>query len=640
VLLAAWVAVAGCARALRVAPAADPAPPGPARQAPPLSAAASPSPVPEPAAAPEPAPTPTPTPAGEAPPAPRIREQTRATARERAKEVSFNFENVDLEIVLRAFADLTGFNFVVAPGVRAQITLYTTGKVPTTEAFAILEAVLEAHNLAAVKAGNLYKIVPLAVAQQQSPELIEGGNPEEEDGPKPDASERLVIQIVRLQAGTAEDLVRVLQPFLTRGAKLVAHRETNTLILSGFHSTVRRLLEVVRALDKPAVREPQPRIYVYYVENAEAKRLAEVLNTLFGRRAPAVPRPAAAPTPAPPPSPFLPVPPAVPGVPRPPAAEVVGEITIVADEVINALVIRTAPENYPLIEETIRKLDIVPKQVVIQVMIAEVTLTNETDFGLEYLLRKGNIASQGGFGVPTGSVPTVNLIPGGPGALSVSGFLFSFLNQGQFSSLLRLLETLTDVKILANPHILTSDNKEARIQVGQEVPIVTNEQATLTSLTQPGQPGQNVFRNIQQRDVGVILKVKPHINEKRLVTLDIEQEISDVLSQRTGDIGSPTFSKRTAKTSAVVQDRQTLVIAGIIQDRKRQERSGVPYLSKIPVLGPLFGRTQESTTRTEVLIFLTPHVITSPEEGTALTQEFEERARAVREQLERARQAR
>ena len=287
--------------------------------------------------------------------------------------VSLNFENADLELVLRSIADITGINFILAPGVKAPVTMRTTTKVPSSEVFSIMEAILEVNNLVAVKDGPIYKIVPIATAQQE-PQGIQVGKEAADEKER----ERYITQIVRLDHLSAEEMARILQTFLGRGAKLVVHKETNSLVIGGFTSTVKRLLETVKALDTPARRDNVQRIFVYFVENVKATELANILNTLYGRRdvLPRAPTPAARPgqpparpgpgalPPVPPPAPGLLSPPPAPGQLPPGAAlppgvepapgEVVGDVIIVPDEATNALVVKTSPRNYEFIEETIK----------------------------------------------------------------------------------------------------------------------------------------------------------------------------------------------------------------------------------------------------------------------------------------------
>jgi type II secretory pathway component GspD/PulD (secretin) len=633
-------------------PAAVPAPPAPA---PPSAAPPAPpadkegvgsvepiAPADEPVTATPPAPPGS----KEGPPAPRAGAPvvpggppgtTPAPQQGKTQYVSLNFDNADLEIVLRSIADITGINFIIGPGVKANVTMRTTTKVPASEVFSILELVLEVNNLVAVKEGSFYKIVPIAVAQQEPLDVQVGKERGEE-------RERYVTQIVRLDYLSADETVKILQSFLAKGAKLVVHKETNSLVIAGFSSTVRRLLETIRALDLPTKRDNIQRIFVYFVENVQASQLATILNTLYGRRE-AVPRPPTArpgqppprtqpgvqpPPPPPVPGAAPPPPTPPPGAPLPPGVEalpgeVVGEVTIVSDEATNALVIKTSPRNYEIIEATIKQLDIVPKQVLIELLLAQIRLSDTFNFSLEEVLRTGSFAVSGIFGGP--AVQAVQSFLSPNTVVPPKGFTLTFVEADKFRVVLNNLAAVTKVDVLANPHLLTANNKEAKIQIGQEVPIITGDQTSLTSAT--AATAQGLFRTFQQKDIGIIIGIKPHVNEKRLVTLEIEAENIAVDQSNFGGTGTASFLKTTTKTSVVVQDGQSLVIGGIIRTDKSKGYTGVPFLSQIPLLGYLFRSTAEVLERNELVILITPYVVASPEEGRAITEQFKKRVESL-----------
>lgn len=642
------------------APAPElPTPPDPRTAAPPQVAEAgveeSEKATTSPSAAPMPPPA-VPTGSKEGPPAPSTGPKTLpagapagpGTQEGKPQYVSLNFDSAELELVLRSIADITGINFIMGPGVKANVTMRTTTRVPASEVFSIMELVLEVNNLVAVKEGSFYKIVPIAVAQQE-PEDVQVGKERGE------TRERYITQIVHLDHLSADEMAKILQSFLARGAKLVVHKETNSLIIAGFSSTVRRLLDTVKALDLPTKRDNIQRIFVYFVENVPATQLAGILNTLYGRRE-TVPR-ATTPRPGQPPAraglgvvqpPLPPVPvqpPPVPGQPpaalppgaEPAAGEVVGEVTIVPDEANNALVIKTSPRNYELMEATIKKLDIVPKQVVIELFLAQIRMSDQFNFSLEEIIRSGQFLVAGAFGAGPVAAPIIGTAVAGAveKAVAPSGFTFAFVDKDKFRVVLNNLSAVTKVEVLANPHLLTANNKEAKIQIGQEVPIVTNQQASLTSVS-AGDTG--VFRTLQQKDIGIIMGIKPHVNEKRLVTLEIESENIAVDKTAFGNTDSPSFLKTTTKTSVVVQDGQTLLIGGIIRTDRTKGYTGIPFLSDIPLIGYLFRSTSESFERNELVILITPHVIASPEEGQAFTQRFKEQVETLDPLLKRKRE--
>jgi len=581
-------------------------------------------PVPTPAVSPAPVVPPSaPAPAPVAPKAPGQTESPKTPPR----LVSFRFEEADLEVVVRTLAELAGINIVMAQGVKAKVTMWID-RVPATEAFAILQAILEANNLAVVKSGPVYKIVTLAATAQQPGPIGLG---------KDEASltdEGFLTQIVPLQHLSAEEFVKVLQPLAASG-KVLAYREANSVVIAGSAPTLRRLLQTIQSLDVPGAQREAQQTYVRHLENAKAGELATVLLNLFGERRgersgpparPEASRPLATPPPPPPRPGVAAASPADQGLPVAPVstqegARMLGEIRIVPDERTNALIIKATPADYRLIEEAIAKLDMMPKQVLIEVLAVEITLTDSFSFGLEWFLRTGGFALQQSFGLGP-----LNLVRGA--ALNSTGFTLTFVDNDSFRLFLNTLSGVTKLNVLTTPHVLTQNNREARIQVGQEVPIVTGSQASAT-----GQ-GDQVFQTIQQRDIGRILSIRPHVNEKRQVSLDLQLELTDTLPSSTVS-GTPSFSKRSVQTSVVVEDNQSLLIGGIISESHRDERTGLPWLSKIPLLGFLFRQTTEVQDKTELIMMLTPRIIANPEEGRGLTEEFRRRLDWLEQELKK-----
>jgi general secretion pathway protein D len=551
--------------------------------------------------------------------------------------VSFRFEEAELETVLRAFIDLAGINVVLAPGVKAKVTLWID-RAPASQAFAMLQAVLEAHGLVAIKSGPVYKIVPVGASAQQATPISIG-----KDG-TPTGDPGFVTQIVPLQFLTSEEVAKVLQPLAGSG-RVQSYRETNTLIISAPASLVKRMLDMIQTLDVPGQQRETQQLYVYYLENAKAPELATTLSNVFGDRKAERPLapvqrdertlPGGAPMPPQAPRPgvaALPQPQAeTPIAPGAPASDVrlVADVRIVADPGVNALIIRATPQDYRIIEQTLKKMDVTPKQVLIEALVAEITLTDDLSFGLEWFLKTGSIAAQQFFGLgPAQIIKGVGL--------TSQGFTLTFVDQDRFALFLNSLSKYTKVNTLSTPHVLTQNNHEAKIQVGQQVPVVTGTQATVTSL---GQGGQDVFQTIQQQDIGRILTVKPHVNEKRQVSMEIQLEVTDVLPTSTVN-GTPSFSKRAVNTSVVVEDRQSLLIGGIISAQKSDGGNGIPWLSRLPILGFLFGETTKHADRTELFIMLTPRVVGDPEDGRKLTEDFRTRLDWLEGQIKQIPQSR
>jgi general secretion pathway protein D len=315
------------------------------------------------------------------------------------------------------------------------------------------------------------------------------------------------------------------------------------------------------------------------------------------------------------------------------------EVRIVADESTNSLVILATARDYEMIKDVLRKLDVVPRQVVIETIIAEIGLTGVLQFGVEYAIANQGIGSIIGSdddgdttttpGATSRTISDNALLENAKRAVKVGNDgLFAFItDRDQFLVLINALATRSHVRSLATPYVVAADNREAHILIGEEIPI-------LSSTSQSVIGDSPIVNNIQYRDTGKILTILPQINSAGLVNMEITQEVSAVNNDTFGNTNSPSFTSRSAETTVVVQDGQSVLIGGIIDDQTRRSRRGVPFLMDIPVLGRLFRVDSDSTIRTELIILITPHVIRSRQEAQSVTDEFEERIRGLKGMIE------
>jgi general secretion pathway protein D len=298
---------------------------------------------------------------------------------------------------------------------------------------------------------------------------------------------------------------------------------------------------------------------------------------------------------------------------------------IIADRSNSALIVVATSAEYAIIESAIRKLDVIPMQVLIEATIAEVTLNDALQYGTQFFLSnsQGQVTLSNAVSpTPTVIDPTIGNAQLFPGILAPSfpGLaVVRVLGAQQFA--VQALKDITDVQIISAPKLLIVDKQQARLQVGDLVPTITQ---TATSVIAPGAP---VVNAIQYQATGVILTVTPRINSGGLVTLDIEQEVSDVVPTTTSSINSPTFQQRRLQTTVVVQDGETISLAGLISEKRFRENSGIPLLQEIPILGALFSTRNNSNARTELLILLTPRVLHDQRDARALTEELRRKLR-------------
>ncbi|HYS94021.1 MAG TPA: hypothetical protein VEL48_11345, partial [Candidatus Acidoferrales bacterium] len=294
-----------------------------------------------------------------------------------------------------------------------------------------------------------------------------------------------------------------------------------------------------------------------------------------------------------------------------------------ADEVTNAIIVTTYPRLWKEIDETIKKLDRAARQVLIEVLVAEVTLNDDTKLGIEWAVRSGKFTftnTQNTIGTTgIGTTPT----PPGPGILTAGSLVAPgfnmFVAASEFIAALNALASENKVNVLSSPSIMTSENKKAVINVSQSVPIVTSQQVPVSA---GGNTGNSITQAVEYKDAGIILTVTPRIGEQGTVALDVKQEVNDVGQNEPPPINSPRFTKREAETSVVLLNNQTLVLGGLIQTTRTFIKIGIPYLNRIPVLGYLFGSTEERLEKRELLLLITPRVVGTAVDAARVTEQM------------------
>lgn len=556
---------------------------------------------------------------------------------EKRGEVSFNFDDADLlSVIQTVFGEILRVNYIIDPRAAGKVTFRTVAPLPREAVLPFMQVILRLNGIGIVEDAGLYRIVPIADMQKEPAPVVIGRDPE-----KVRIVGKAILQIVPLRYVQSAEMIRIITPFLTANALVVDVPKGNYIIISDTDANIKRLLKIIETFDSERITAAIPKVFVYPVQNSKAKDVASLLQQIFlEARLTTAQAPAAARTPAP----------AVPPTTTPPALTVpkagmeamVSEVTrIIPDEVTNSIIILATPEDYRIIEEAIKKIDIVPRQVVIETLIAEITLKDSLSFGLAWFLQNIKMRAFGEtFSGRTGFDPAkvfktdadgnivddLTLIPSPPS----SGFSF-FAVGDNLRVFLDALATDDKLKVLASPHLLALDNRDASIQIGDQVPIVT-------AVTSPGagQTATTISSTVQYKDTGIILKIKPQINEGGLVSLDISQEVSDVgkitLGGGLGD--QVKITKREVKTNLVVQDGHTIIIGGLIRDRTTHNRTGIPILSKIPILGYLFGSTTKEDDRTELIVLLTPRVIRNQQEAKAATSGYVEKLKGIGKEMD------
>lgn len=324
-------------------------------------------------------------------------------------------------------------------------------------------------------------------------------------------------------------------------------------------------------------------------------------------------------------------------------AGLAGSVQVIADEVTNTLVVRASAQDYQQVRKIIERLDTLPRQVLVQVMIAEVALNDTLQYGVEWWL-KSNLSHDGrswpgflgleGLTAPNISQAAAGVTPTVTGAKSGLNYAV-FGSAGQVIGMLNLLSNDTNVNILSAPHVVASDGKVARVEVGNEVPVVTQTVSTPTgSLIGSSLSTSN---SVTYRPTGILLEVKPSITASGKVTLSVSQEVSSMGDNVTaGGSTYPSFAKRKVTTDVTLDDGKTVMLAGLIEETGNNQVLGVPGLKDIPVVGALFGSTNRVARKTELLITVTPYIITSREEGERISGTFQESLQTLRSMLQKS----
>lgn len=591
--------------------------------------------------------------------------------------VTLNFDNADLkEVVAVVLGETLGLSYVLDPRIEGTVTFRTSSPVSHEVALESLEVILRMNNAAMVQRGDVFTIIPANEASLSAlpPRLLRSGG---------DVPAGYSIALIPLQHVDATKIQELIEPFLPQGSIKRVDPERNLLLVAGAGPDLVNIVRTVRAFDvdwlkarsvgifplqhsAPAtiIRELSTilntdeggmgpvrllpikrqnailavannqdilehverwiekldlgtgegeRLYVYYVQNTRAADLAGLLGELFGNNRQASRQSGGEVAPG-----RTPVKVDASGVSQVGGTDVSSirlsgssEIRFIADETTNALMIVAAPADYRQIEAAIKKIDIEPLQVLIEATIAEVTLGEEYKFGLQWAFESGRLGLDGGFSRGV-------LSSGNSGSLGSTfpGFSFILSDATGARAVLDAIATETEVDVISSPTLLVLDNQTARLQIGDEVPITTQQRQSTTD------PDAPVINSIEFRNTGVILEVTPNVSSSGNVILEIAQEVSNVSESVDSGVLTPTISQRKVNTVVSVRSGETIILGGLISNLKSRSKSGVPVLSDLPILGPLFGGRQIKSTRKELILLLTPKVLHSPEDARRATEEL------------------
>ncbi|UCG48286.1 MAG: type II secretion system secretin GspD [Phycisphaerales bacterium] len=586
--------------------------------------------------------------------------------------VSINFDQVDIRTVLRTMGDITGINFVVDDRVSGTVTVMSPTKIRFGDIYGVLESILEVQGYAAVPAGSLVKIVPRAEAAKRNLQVRIGGKPE--DIPKTDS---VVTQIIPLGYADVTEVSRIIQPLLAAGAQMATYPRTNSIVITDTSSNIHHIAMIIQNLDVTGSEEqvtvlpleyasaevlseqisrimqksrggsPQaPRtrstpeidtdikilpdvrtnaiivvanaqdteviaelaaqldverpvgtgnVHVVYLENAQAKEVAQSLTAAMANLR-------------------------ISG-----AVEGAQPIQVTADEGTNSVIVSASPQDYKVIAEIVEKLDIVREQVLVEMLIMEVSEDGLTEIGIDWATLDQAVDDSVRYFGMTNFGPRVDFLNGDLEGLAVGAWKGAGDNL-MIGALLHALEKESGVNILSTPHILTSNHNKAKIIVGENRPFVMQSRVTeTTDFITP-----TVIKSYEYKDVGISLEITPHISQGGLIRLEIDSEFTKLIEDVTvASADTPTTAKRQAQTVVSMNSGSTVVIGGLIRDDKVTVVKKIPILGDVPVIGALFRLNRDRLQKTNLLIFITPHVMGDQQDLETMTQQKQDQMESV-----------
>ncbi|MDL1987561.1 MAG: type II secretion system secretin GspD [Deltaproteobacteria bacterium] len=603
------------------------------------------------------------------------------TNKEVERFVSIDFNDVDINVFIKFISELTGKNFVVDKRVKGKVTIISPTKISVKEAYKVFESVLEVHGYATVKTDKIIKIIPAPDARSKN---IETRFKDELTSPE----DKIVTQIIPLTYADSDEIKRLFAPMISKSSVILSYPPTNMLIVTDVYSNITRLVRILKLIDitgigqeisvipiefsdatklvkilssifkttvKTKKKDPykvvtfvadertntivllasendtvrikklvklldrevprgKEKIRVCYLENATAEDLAKVLQELPAKKQ-------------------------SPAKGKKEAPLISGDVIIKADKATNSLIIMAEKDDYLVIEEIIKKLDIPRSMVYIECLIMEVNVNKEFNLGTEWQAsgetnydgRSKTGFFGGGFGGGGESnysnikemgldTDPISLPPGF--SLGIFGEYVEIGNIifPNLAAVIQAYKKDKDVHILSTPQILTTDNEEASITVGKNIPYITRQDTT---------GSETDYSNYEYKDVGITLKITPQISKDRMVRLNISQEVTK-LESKSGEF-RPTTLKRTINTTVIVKDKNTVVIGGLIDDSFSNIEYMVPCLGDIPVLGWAFKSMSKSSDKTNLFIFLTPHVIKNPAEADTVYKKKKDQIDKIKE---------
>lgn len=548
---------------------------------------------------------------------------TKVFAKKKQKTFKLNFNDVEISDFLKTMSGIIGKNIIADTQVRGKLTVISAKEIPIDQAYLITKSILQARGFAVIETPNLIKVVPIAEAAFEPSEIIF------DDVTKINSNDsKSITYIYNVKHSDATSIKNVLNSMRSKTTKIILYPELNYVIISGMASEVSALIQIAKTLDteiddsEMATEDERSHgnIHIIHLQNADAEELANVLSRIpFSETAKINTAPA----------------PGKDGTVRtskkassttktPTPTQSQSKLSIIANADTNSLIITATAEEYNQIKAIVQELDIVREQVLIEALIVEVSLDNSWAFGVNWMGGYGNDGMGGAVGsslISDTDKYSNYSSPLDDKSLVLpinTGFQVGYLSDSSELGLILLNASATDsnFNILSTPQILTIDNQEAEINVGEEFPVPSD----ITS-----DDDGDISYSFDYKNAGLKLKITPHITKGGKITLDLYQEVNETKETTIADTVTSyvpkTVTTRDLKTRISILDGKTIVVGGLIQNKKEESVIKVPILGDIPVLGWLFKSKDVTYEKTNLMVFITPKIVTNISKLEKITQQ-------------------
>ncbi len=571
------------------------------------------------------------------------------------KTISLNFEDVDIRTVIKTISDITGINFIIDDEVKGPVTVICPGEIKVGELFEFLESVLDVQGYTAVPTGNHVKIINKKNASGYNLSIHNGADPDNIE-----ISDRIITQMMPLKYADATDAATLIKPLLGSGNALSVYKKSNTIILTDTSATIHHIAQIIRQIDIPGARKEFSRIPLRYASaetlskqitdmmnqnplspdsgtyagsgnvqiqadsrtnslliiagrrdmeiifdmirkldvvhsadnsnihvipllNAEAKTVAEALQNLDIAR----------------------------------LTNTSGtNIRITPFTDTNSLIITAATPDYMLIETIVKQLDITQEQISIDLLIVEVSEGDLQKLGIDWATMDSAVSDSMRYFGATNFGVRVDAASGDYEGMSLGAFR-NIDGTTKVGAVLNALKRITSANVISSPNVVTSNHKEALFQAGDNIPYLKDSR-----ITENMDSDSTLIKTYDYKDVGVDLKITPHINQGELIRLVINSEFTQQKDSLTGlGAETPTLSKRKITTEITMVDGASIVIGGLIRDENNETVNGIPFLSDIPLIGELFKTRTNTKQKSNLLLFITPKIIRTSTDAAAISRD-------------------